>query len=133
MKRFFKQILAFFPSKLPTGVQEFNNWVESFFEIYQLPTQDVASVKAAVAMMIAHSDTSKLFLKGVYRSKFYFYLQLHMSASRQVALSVHKELYNQFKEKNNTKEINNKLPTQSSISTVGAVSSSAISNEILQN
>ncbi len=85
--RLLRQIAALVPSKLPTGVLEFDTWSESFFKTYDLPTQDKDSVKYALATMIMHSGPTT-----AYKSKLYFYLALSAGAAKQVAGSVFYEI-----------------------------------------
>lgn len=76
----FKVIRAFFPSAVPNGVDAFDSWARSFFEIYPMPTQDVTSVKYTLATIIMHMGPQTAF-----KSKFYFYLTLKAGAAKQVA------------------------------------------------
>lgn len=80
MKRLLLQLLALFPSRLPTGVSEFNTWAESFAQTYNLPTSNVDSIKFTLASVIMHLGST-----SAYKSKFYFYLVMNSAASKQVA------------------------------------------------
>lgn len=72
---------------LPTGVSTFNAWADSFYDLYQMPTEDRNSVKFALAAMIMHLGP-----QDAYKSKHYFYLSLLAGASKQVAGSVFTEI-----------------------------------------
>ncbi len=78
-----RQLRAKFPSKLPTGLAEFNTWADSFDEIYDLPTRDKDSLK--------HVLSSGLINKGpttTHMPKEYFYKLMVGAASKQVAAHV---------------------------------------------
>lgn len=87
MKRLLLQLLAFFPTRLPNGIPTFHAWAESFFEIYTLPTSDMASVKFVLADAIMHQPT------GTHRlSKRFFYKFLCSAAAKQVAGQVFRDV-----------------------------------------
>lgn len=80
INRLFNQLLGFFPSPIPVGITEFNAWIDSFFNTYDLPTKDRDSVAFTVATMIIHSGPT-----NAYKSKFSFLLALRASAAKQIA------------------------------------------------
>lgn len=75
--------------KLPTGVQEFHEWAESFITIYgdALPTQHVDSIKFALASQIMHLGEATAFA-----SRDEFYNRLVAGAAKQVAHHVFTEI-----------------------------------------
>lgn len=83
MKTLLLRLRALFPSRLPTGVSAFNDWAESFYEIYEMPTTHRESVKFVLASTIMHLGPT-----AIYKSKFYFYLVLSTGAAKQVAGSI---------------------------------------------
>jgi hypothetical protein len=87
MKRLLKQVLALFPTNLPVGIDEFNKWADSFFEIYDLPTQDKDSVYHTLAAIVINggSQTHR-------RSKYFCYATLRAGAAKQIAGSIFTEI-----------------------------------------
>lgn len=83
VKKLAKQIRAFFPSRLPVGMQEFDTWSDSFSEIYNLPTDNKDSIKFTLASIIMHLGG-----QDAYKSKFYFLLTVRSGAAKQIAGSV---------------------------------------------
>lgn len=83
LKKLALAILGLFPSKLPTGVTEFNEWADSIAAAYTLPTQDMDSTKFTLASIMMHLGST-----SAYKSKFYFVLTMKAAAAKQVAGSV---------------------------------------------
>lgn len=82
-----KQIRARYPSRLPVGVTEFHAWAESFSEIYDLPTQDVDSIKFMLGSSILNLGPT------VHRKpKYFFYAMMNAAAAKQIAGSVFYEI-----------------------------------------
>ncbi len=75
-----KYLRAFLPSRLPVGMKEFDDWAESFHEIYTMPTSNKDSVKFTLATIVMHLGSTI-----AYKSKFFFYLTIQASAAKQVA------------------------------------------------
>ncbi len=101
--RLARKVRAMFPSKLPMGTGEFDAWAESFHDTYTMPTEDRPSVKYALATMIMHGGPTT-----AYKSKFYYYLALSASASKQVAGQV---FYNIKEEQKKKAEANVQAPS----------------------
>lgn len=80
MKRLLRQLLGFIPEKLPTGVGAFDAWVDALIDTYTMPTSDRPSIRFVLASIIMHLGP-----RSAFKSKFYFYLMLHSSATKQVA------------------------------------------------
>jgi hypothetical protein len=79
---------AKYPSPLPLGLSEFNEWYASFVELYDdLPTKDEASIKNVLAATIINLGN-----KTVALPKYHFYMILKASAAKQVAGAVFQEL-----------------------------------------
>jgi hypothetical protein len=78
--RTIKQLLGLLPSKLPTGVSEFNAWAQDIIDTYDLPTKDVESIRFTLSTIIMHLGP-----QAAYKAKFYFVLVLRASAAKQVA------------------------------------------------
>lgn len=87
LKRLVRQALGLLPSPVPTGMGEFDIWATSIVNTYKMPTQDVDSIKYALATMIMHSGPTE-----AYKSKFHFALALNASAAKQVAGGVFREI-----------------------------------------
>lgn len=73
-----KFIRAFFPSRLPVGVTEFNAWADDIMTMAKSPNND--SVRFALAAMIVNSGDTEAYI-----SKMFFVLQLRKSMAKQIA------------------------------------------------
>ncbi len=80
IKRFYNQVRGFFPSPLPTGVSEFNSWVDSIAYTYQLPTSDQDSLRFSLASQVMHLGPTV-----ASKPKYYFALALRAGAAKQIA------------------------------------------------
>lgn len=80
VKRYFNKARGFFPSALPVGLTEFNEWADSVADTYDLPTQDRDSVHYALATMILHLGPTV-----AYKSDWYFVLSIRSACAKQVA------------------------------------------------
>lgn len=78
--RVLNQILGLFPSRLPTGVAEFQAWAQSIADTYTLPTQDQDSIQFTLATIIQHSAKDQAFA-----SKYRFANLLRAGATKQIA------------------------------------------------
>lgn len=87
LKKLGRQFLGLFPTSLPVGVTEFNTWVDSFFETYDLATDDKDSIAHALATNIMHLGPQ------VHRkSKHYFYKTIQAGAAKQIAHNAFREI-----------------------------------------
>lgn len=77
-KLYFKKFLYLFPSPLPIGLTEFDNWAKDVLTTYGWPDND--SFRFALASMIINQGPAKCS-----RSKYYFSKVVHAAASKQVA------------------------------------------------
>jgi hypothetical protein len=59
MKRLLLQFLALFPTKLPTGVTEFESFADKFIATYDLPTKDAVSVRFTLASILMNLHDKK--------------------------------------------------------------------------
>jgi hypothetical protein len=80
ISRFYRQVLGFFPSRLPQGVEEFTAWVESIRETYTLPTLDSDSISFVLANMIM-----ALGPREHRKAKWFFVQSLRAAAAKQIA------------------------------------------------
>lgn len=80
LKRLSLLIRYRFPSKLPTGMTEFEDFVQSILVAYKLP--DLPSYKNAVATMIMHLSPQQS-----YAPKAYFAKGIRKSMANQIAYS----------------------------------------------
>lgn len=87
LKKLLRKVLGCIPSPVPTGMAEFNTWADSIINTYKMPTQDMDSIKYALATMIMHSGPT-----DAYKPKLHFALALNASAAKQVAGSVFREI-----------------------------------------
>ena len=81
IRKYFRLICNFFPSRVPQGVEEHTAWATSIIEDYGFPEND--SVRFALATMVMHLGPT-----AAYRSKFYFALLVKAGAAKQVASQV---------------------------------------------
>ena len=81
VKKYYNLFKNLFPSSLPQGITEFNNWAQSIIDDYGFPDND--SVRFALATMVMHQGPT-----AAYRSKFYFALMVKAGAAKQVASQV---------------------------------------------
>lgn len=78
MKKQFHKVLGLFPSKLPTGVAEFDSWSSSIFDTYGLP--NLPSYRQAVASMIMHLGPTV-----DKKAKFFFAKAVRKAQANQIA------------------------------------------------
>lgn len=81
MKKWFQRFLALFPSKLPQGMTEFDNFYKDIVEIYGVP--DNGSVRFTLGFLILHLDPTT-----AYKPKEYFGRALFKLAANQVVNQV---------------------------------------------
>ena len=79
IKNFINFLLGFFPSAVPQGGTEFDNWAKSIIETYS-PAADERTVKFALSALLMRLEPT-----DAYKSKFYFALCLRKAAASQVA------------------------------------------------
>lgn len=85
IKIILKKIRAFFPSALPTTMDELNAYTEEVLEVWGISTQD--SYRHAIATMIMHLGPTT-----AYKSKIYFVLSVKKAMANQLAHAKIKEL-----------------------------------------
>ncbi len=78
--RFYRQLRGLFPSKLPIGMTEYSEWVDSIMSTYYLPTND----KDSVIFAISH-DIMRFPPLTTTKAKYYFVLMLRGAAAKQIA------------------------------------------------
>lgn len=86
MTMLLKRTLSYFPSKLPVGMKQFNDWAESIIELSGKYADD-DSLRYALASMILHSGSDK----GS-KPKAYFVNCLRKSAANQVASQIFQDI-----------------------------------------
>lgn len=74
------QLRGLFPSRLPTGVTEFNAWADSIASTYRLPTADQDSVRFSLASQIMHLGPT-----ADSKPKYYFVRAIRAGAAKQIA------------------------------------------------
>lgn len=110
IKKLIKQIRSLFPEAIPTGMEAFDQWAESFFDIYEMPTQDKASVKFTLASVVMHLGP-----QAAHKSKLFFYLTLKAAAAKQVAAAT----FSKIKDEANAKAAAElKAQSETSVQTV---------------
>jgi hypothetical protein len=83
--RFAIKLRNYFPSAVPQGMQEFEDWSSSIIKIYGFPDND--SVRFALATMIMHSGPS-----AAYVSKRHYAIMIKAGAAKQVASQAFTEI-----------------------------------------
>ena len=87
IKRFIRQVRGLFPQSLPTGIDEFNSWATDIAATYQLPTENLDSIRYTLATIIMHLGQT-----AAYKSKWYFVLTLRSGAAKQIAGGIFYEI-----------------------------------------
>lgn len=85
LHRAVRLLKAYIPSRLPSGMAEFEAWSNDIIDLYGAPKND--SIRFALATMILHCDAL-----DAYKSKHYFGLNVLKGMSNQVASGVMHEL-----------------------------------------
>lgn len=81
MKKLLSKLRGFFPTALPTGKTEFDQFCLKIFDIYNLP--DMRSYREAIATMIMHSGPT-ISTKSLY----YFAKSIRKAQANQVAYNM---------------------------------------------
>lgn len=84
-KNLFKKALNYYPTALPQGMLEFDDWANDILDTYALPNND--STKFMLATMILHLGNT-----DAYKPKRYFGLASLKAASNQIASGVMQDL-----------------------------------------
>lgn len=85
-KLLFRQLRGFFPSPVPQGMTEFEDWAKSIVDTYPIGA-DFDSVRFALSAMIINSGP-----QAAYRSKFAFFLMLRAGMAKQIAGAVFQDI-----------------------------------------
>lgn len=94
MKMLLKQLLSRIPTKVPTGMTQFESWTNSIVELTG-PIADEDSLKFVIASAVQRLDPL-----DAYKPKNYFVKILQTSAAKQLAGAV----FVQIKEKQQAKQ-----------------------------
>ena len=78
LKRLFRLFLGLFPSALPIGAKELNEFTANIFGLYIIP--DLPSYRLAIATMMMHLGPQEAF-----KSKFWFYRSIRAAQAKEVA------------------------------------------------
>ena len=92
LKRSVRKLRYFFPSPLPLGVTEFNNWAQSIIDTYNLPNND--TVVGALGVMIAQLGPSE-----ASKPKRYFGMCVRKTMANQVGHSRFQEIKAEYNRK----------------------------------
>jgi len=82
-----RQVLGLFPTNLPVGITEFNEWADSFVETYDLPTTDKDTIYHTLAAIVINSGS-----QVHRRSKYFCYVTIKAGAAKQIAGAVFSEI-----------------------------------------
>lgn len=85
LKRFLNVINSYFPSKLPTGMEEQELWAKSIIEMSNVPDND--STRFALAVMVLHIESST-----DSKPKLYFVRSMNKGAANEIANAVAMDL-----------------------------------------
>lgn len=89
VKRFLQRLSFWLPSKLPSGLTEFNTFAQSIINAYSLPDND--SFKWIIAVQVMHFDRAgdykwqKQLFGNAYAAKRRVYLEIRGAEARQTA------------------------------------------------
>lgn len=128
VKNFFTRLSFFLPSRLPSGIPQFEAFAKSIIKAYGLPDND--SFYWIVAYQLQHFDRSKdykwmqLLLGNAYCSKRRIYLEIRGAESRQTAGSV----FVAIKEKQQADAAKQQSASQSASPVVTTPSLTVVSN-----
>ena len=95
LTKLYNYIRGFFPTRLPQGGTEFDIFVETIINTYQMPTMDWDSIYFVISTSIMRLDPTV-----AYKSKWYFVLLLRAAAAKQVAGAK----FNEIKERQKQQE-----------------------------
>lgn len=87
IKRKFNQLRGLLPSQLPTGATEFEAWVTSIMETYDLPTRSRSDVMFIIATSMMHLGPTV-----DRKAKYFFVKTLRAGAAKQVAAAAFQEV-----------------------------------------
>lgn len=90
LKRLYFRLRFHFPSKLPRGAEEFQQFCNSIFELYSLPKSD--SYYHSIAVMIQHLEPTT-----ISKPKAWFYASIYNAQAREVAFYKIQELQKKAK------------------------------------
>lgn len=85
LKRYYQIARDFFPSAVPIGMTDFENWSSSIISTYNFPDND--SIRFALASQVMHSGD-----KAAFTPRRVFMLMLRAGAAKQVAYAVFSDL-----------------------------------------
>lgn len=86
VKRTLSQLRGLLPERLPVGVTEFNNFVDSIIDLYSPPC-DRRSARFIVATLIMRLGPTEAF-----KSKIYFVLSMTRGAASQVSVHIMEQI-----------------------------------------
>ena len=91
VKRAINKILGFFPSKIPTGAEEFEKWAKSIIDTYK-PAADARSVRFVLSGLLMRLEQTE-----ATKCKRFFALCLHRAAAGQVGAYKMEDIKNEQK------------------------------------
>jgi hypothetical protein len=80
LKKLGRLIAGLFPTAIPVGMTEFEQWAQSIEDTYRLPTNNKDSIRFSLATSIMHLGPT-----AAYKPKLYFALVLKAGAAKQIA------------------------------------------------
>lgn len=86
LKNPLKRIRGFFPTSLPQGLAEYNEWIVDFIDTYNPPMEE-RSVKFVIATLMMRLNPTE-----AYKPKRYFALCLHKGAAAEVSNFVMRQI-----------------------------------------
>lgn len=81
IKQWFNKVVGVFPTALPRGMTEWEQWVSSVISTYDLPDND--SFRFSLAVMVLHLDST-----SDVKPKYYFAKAIRKAMSNQVVSQV---------------------------------------------
>lgn len=80
LKRLLSYLRGFFPSKVPTGMTEFDSWAQSIIDTYNFPTNDRPTLIFGLSTTIMRLGPTE-----AYKAKYFFYKIICAGAAKQIA------------------------------------------------
>jgi hypothetical protein len=89
LTKLLRQIRGLFPSQVPQGITEFEQWAASIAATWHLPTADLNSIKSTLAVIVMHMGP-----KDDSKSKYHFVRTFRAGAAKQIASAVFTDIKN---------------------------------------
>lgn len=109
MRKFFKVLLSYIPTKLPHGMTEFEAWSRSIIALSNCP--DNESTRFTVAVMILHMNPDE-----DRKAKHFFVKKLNKAAANELANGVAMELKKKQQERAEAEKAEREVQSNTQVS-----------------